>query len=433
MDNFLARPKRYVTRVGQLIGQYEKVILALLAVVIVISGTFWYRQFTKGHDGGPTVGGSYVEGILGGEEEIQQIATRLTKVGLFSVEPNGKLKPVLVREWRVNPEKTEYVFVLNSQVDKNEILTVLQNSLELLGPSAVSLNDQDELVVALDEPNPNLPFTLAQPLFDYGPYKLSKATEKTTIFSRNPREGSLQPYLNKVIIHTYATKELLQQALSKRKISGSESNVTAPDRYILQSFELPRYYAVMFNLNKSPFRDGAMRRALIDETAVANTPFTLIVADQEPNKSLAQDLVKRWQAQGANVTLETKPLEEVQEKVGPSRNFQALLTGIDYGSELDPYYVWHSSQIRPPGNNFTGVKSGTVDQQIEAIRASLDLSERSKLIKSLHETLNREGVALFVRQETGSFIAEADVVVPTPWMAQNVIDRYRSIAYWYLK
>lgn len=434
MDNFLARPARYASRLGQLVGQYEKFILAALAVVIVISGTFWYRQFSQNYGTGPNTGGSYVEGLVEGETELQQAATRLTKVGLFGFEADGRLKNILVKEWRVNPEKTEYVFVLKEEIEKNEILTDLQTNLGLLGPSTIDLNEAGELVISLNAPNPNLPIVLSQPMFDYGPYKLGKTTEKTTIFTRNTREGAVQPYLNKIVIHSYANKDLLKQALDKNKLDGAlGDNITTSDRYALQTIELPRYYTVLFNVNKSPFRDVSARRAIIDEARASGIQFTLTVADQEPNKTLATDLVKRWGAQGANVTLDVKPVDEVQDKIAPSRNFQALLTGIDYGVEYDPYYLWDSSQLRPPGNNLTGVKNEAIDAHVQAIRNTTNIKERETLIKTLHELLNREAVAFIIRQETANFILANRMVFQDPPLAQNITDRYRSIASWYIK
>jgi ABC-type transport system substrate-binding protein len=434
LDNFFRRPKEYATALRRVIGHYEKVILAMLAVVIVISGSIWYRQFASSHDGSPAAGGSYVEGIVGGENEVRQLSLRLTKTGFFAADNDGKLSNVLVRDWRVNAEKTEYTFALNKGVDPEEIVRELQGGLELLGPAAVDTNEAGEVTIKLSEPNPNIPVVLAQPLFDYGPYKLSKMSGQTAIFSRNAREGAVQPYINKVIVHTYPTQEELQQALNKGKIDGAESeNLTIPNRYTLRSFELPRFYAVIFNLNKSPFREPELRRALIDGTPAPSTTFVLTAADQEPNKTIAAQLVARWQAQGVPVNLDLRPVAEIQDKVGPSRTFQALLTGIDYGAELDPIYLWHSANVRPPGNNLAGIRHELVDAQIAAVRNTTNIAERLSLIKTLHKTVEVEGAALFVRQETTNFITAEKIVFQTPWLARIPADRLRSIARWYVK
>lgn len=434
LDNFLSRPRRVTGAVARLFSYYEKVILAFLAVIIVVSGTYWYRQFSVGRAGSPNAGGSYVEGIVGDEQELRQIALRLTKVGLFRFDTAGQLKNVLVKDWQVNPEKTSYSFTLNDKVDRNEIVTDLENNIDLFGSAAVEQNDAGQVVVTTSEPNPSLPLLLTQPLFDYGPYKVSKATDQTTIFSRNPKEGAQLPYLNKIIIHSYATTEELQQALTKKKLDGAEAtDVTIPSGYSLKNYAMERYFAVIFNLNKSPFREAGLRQAIIDGQAIPPTPFTLTVADQEPNKTLATEVAKQWEARGSKVTLEVKPVDEVQDKVGPSRTFQALMIGIDYGAELDPTYLWSSTQIRPPGNNLSGVKSAAVDSQIEAIKATLNANERLSLIDALHGQVQREYAAVFVRQEQINFVARDSLAITTPWLARTAADRYRSIADWYVR
>jgi hypothetical protein len=435
MKDFLVRFKKYPTVLTRLIVQHEKLILALLAVAIVVSGSIWYRQFVSLNADTPSAGGGYVEGIVGDQTEVQQLALRLTKVGLFAPDNDGELTNLLVRDWEVNAEKTEYVFWLNKGIDAEEIAAYLRASFSLLGSAEVEVVSDDEITISLPEPNPNLPIILAQPLFDYGPYKLSKTSGKTTIFSRNPREGAVKPYLNKIIVHTYPDRDQLQQALNKGKIDGADSeNLTPPNRYTLKTFVLPRYYAVVFNVNKSPFREPALRHALTNGIAPpAGSAFTLTTADQEPNITMAQELIARWQGQGVSVSLELKPLLEIQDRVGPSRTFQALLTGIDYGMDLDPNHIWHSSQIRPPGNNLSGVKDEAIDRQIESVQATLNVAERTAMIGDLHQTLQAQGVALFVRQETASFIATEKMVFQTPWLAQIPADRYRSIARWYLR
>jgi ABC-type transport system substrate-binding protein len=196
---------------------------------------------------------------------------------------------------------------------------------------------------------------------------------------------------------------------------------------------MSRYFAVVFNLNKAPFRDAGLRQALVTDGAVPSTPFTLTVSDQEPNKTLATETAERWNGRGAKVTVEVKPMADIQEKIGPSRTFQALLTGIDYGIELDPTYLWSSTQIRPPGNNLSGIKSATVDAQIETIKATVNAGERLNLIEQLHNQVQSEAAAVFVRQESVNFIAKKTFMIETPWLARSIPDRFRSIADWYIK
>jgi ABC-type transport system substrate-binding protein len=426
--------RRFLTWLERFVGHYEKVLLAILSVVIVISGSIWFRQFSANQEG-PTVGGSLVEGMVGGDKELQQIAARLTKVGLFGFDSEGQLKNQLISGFSTNENKTEYRFSLINDLDNNQIVS----DLALLADSAnfadVKINDSNQLVISLSEPNPNLPLLLTQPIFNYGPYKLSKTTSGTAIFSRNTNSNSAKTYINKIVVHSYSDENALQEALNKGKIDTAlvTDNLTAPDQFSYQEVTLPRYWAVLFNINKSPFRDPKFRTSVSEEKDIPKTQFILTVADQEPNKSLAQELINRWSKVGAQVTLEIKSADEIKTTIGPSRNFQALLTGIDYGPELDPYYLWHSTQVRPPGNNLTGINNDDIDNLLDQIRNSLDVAKRRELITTLHQRLQTEGVAIILKQETLNYLVSDRIRFQKPALANQAYDRFQAITEWSVK
>lgn len=431
MPFFARRPWQ---RLGQLISQYEKILLAVLSLVIIVSGSIWFRQFASSHDGLPSAGGTYVEGIVGGLPEVEAIAAKVTKVGLFVVDENGQLQNQLVSDWQANAERTEYRFQLLGEVEPKEIQTDLEKNIDLLGEAGVELNGQ-ELIIRLAAPNPNIPLLLAQPLFDYGPYKVSKLSNETTILTRNTRAKSVKAFINKVIIHAYPDEEALKNALKKRRVDGAVLNDEEflPDGFGFQEIPLSRYYVLIFNINKTPFRDAAVRRQAIEAQNGDNKSFTLTVAEGEPYQTLGTTLVDSWQKAGFNVTLQTKRLDEIQQQIAPSRDFQALLTGISYGGEIDPYYLWHSTQIRPPGNNLSGVKSEKIDAAIDQLRQTYNVAERQKLIDGLHMFLKEEAVAVILRQETGRFVLSDGIRFSTPFLAVNIADRWQSIAKWSVK
>lgn len=423
-----------IRRLGRLVSQYEKILLALLSVVIVVSGSFWFRQFASSHNGLPTPGGTYVEGIVGGITEVQAIAAKVTKSGLFVIDEKGLLQNQLISDWQVNAEKTEYRFRLLNEVNAEEIRNDLEQNIELLGQAIVELNGQ-ELIIRLNVPSPNIPILLAQPLFDYGPYKVSKLSDQTTVLTRNTRDKSVNAYINKIIIHTYPDEEALKNAIKKRRVDGAilSDQSFLPDGFQLQEMPLVKYYALIFNINKAPFRDANFRSQVLGNQAGSNRAFTLTVASGEPYQQLANNLVDSWQKAGFNVTLDTKPLDEIQQRIAPSRDFQILLTGISYGGEIDPYYLWHSSQIRPPGNNLSGLKSEKIDAALDQLRLTHNVAERRQLIDGLHQLLREESVAVILRQETGRFLLSSEIRFSTAFLAANVNDRWQSIAKWSAK
>ncbi len=423
-------------RLGRTIAKHENVLLAILAVIILTSGGFWYRQFSQKDVSQPTVGGTYVEGIVfdSDKKELNQIIMRLTKTGLLGFSVDGNLESVLTEKWSVNDDKTEYRLTLIEGIARDEIINVLEQRTDLLGDAAISADLERDVVIRLVASDPSLPLLLTRPMFDYGPYKLGKANDQTTVFSRNTRKGAVAAYINKIIVHTYPSVADLKSALIQNRIDGAalptEENIKKYQRY---QIDQSKYYAVLFNTNKTPFRDTLLRQALTNGTAPSSQPFILTASDQDPHKTLAQDLVTKWQSAGAEVGLDLRPLDEVTSTIGPARNFQALLIGVDYGSELDPYYIWDSSQVRATGNNVTGVKDPDVDLLISQVRSTLDVKSRQATIVKLHQTLVTKGVAMFLTAESVQYYQSAKIHFVAPTLPKSSADRFLAAAKWSVK
>src|SRR3990167_7127779 len=129
------------------VGAHEKVLLAILAIVIVISGGFWYRQLGNNNSDSPTVGGTYVEGMINDKKELSQITTRLTKTGLLTFSSDGQLEGQLADKWSINEDKSEYRFTLADGVDRNDIISVLQQRSDVIGEAETSADLERDIVV----------------------------------------------------------------------------------------------------------------------------------------------------------------------------------------------------------------------------------------------------------------------------------------------
>ena len=427
-------PVSLLRQVGNFLHTNEKLLLALLAVVIVMSGSLWYKQYFNIANGGPSAGGTYVDGIVGDSVDLELIAVKLTKSGLFTFDNEGRVANHLIESWEVNADKTRYTFDLLEGISSQEIIDQLDASQELFGPAIIS--DQGDGVISVDlaVANPNIPLLFTQPIFDYGPYKLSKLSDTTAIFTRNNKEHALIPYINKIVIHVFSKEELLLNSLAKGKIDGARLlTVDKVDGYETVIYNSPSYYSVILNVNKSPFRDKAYRNMLVTGQAVSAGKVTLTVADEEELVVVARQIKDSWESQGLTVNIEIKSVDEISSEIGPTRDFQALLTGISYGPELDPFYLWHSSQIRPPGNNLSGIKDDTVDKLITQIESEFSIIERYKKIDGLHNYLAKQGVVQIISPVTRQFVVNADVVVSRPYIPLSDIDRWQAIHQWYIK
>lgn len=412
----------------------EKLLLALLAVVIVISGSLWYKQYFNISNSGPSAGGTYVDGIVGDSTDLDLIAVKLTKSGLFTFDNEGQLVNHLVDGWDVNIDNTRYTFDLIKDISSEEIVSQLNNSLELFGPAVINDEGDGVISVELGVSNPNLPLLFTQPIFDYGPYKLSKLSDKTAIFTRNNKEHAIVPYINKIVIHIFSNEELLLDSLNKGKIDGAKLlTVNSLDDYKTITYNSPSYYSVVLNINKSPFRDRVYRNKLVTGQAVPANSVTLTVADEDQLVIVADQVRAIWESQGLSVVIEVKTPDEIATDTGPTRDFQALLTGISYGPELDPFYLWHSSQIRPPGNNLSGIKDDRIDNLISQIESEFSMIKRYEKIEVLHRYLMEEGVVQIINQVTQQFIVNDDIVVSKPYIPLSDIDRWQAVHQWYIK
>ncbi len=427
------KPALLWQRLGSFVHHHEKRLLAVLAIIITISGSLWYRQYFT-HAGGPVAGGTYVEGIIGDSEDLTLAAAKLTKSGLFKIGATGSVENHLVDGWQVNTEKTEYRFDLKRGLVSGEIVAALEENSDLIGPSTVADEGDGVILLTLATANPNLPLLLTQPIFDFGPYKLSKMSSATAIFTRNSSEFALPSYLNKIVVHAFADQAALQEALEKGKVDGAALSHSNPvEGSEIFSYPLPRYYAIMLNINKSPFRDVAYRQKVLNGHPVAAADVVLTVSDEAEYQPYVDQIVNSWTASGLRVTVDRRPIEEITNTIAPTRDFQALLTGVSYWPELDPYYLWHSSQLRPPGNNLPGVKDDVIDTLIVEIEATSSLIERYEKVNQLHARLAELGVAMMLDQVTATIHIAKNVVAVAPWLPLGERDRWQAIDQWYLK
>lgn len=427
-------PQRLWRRLSFFISENEKVLLALLSIVIVVSGAFWFRQYAENQDSRPNIGGTYVEGVVGDQEVVNVLVSKLTRLGLFTFDSTGELTPVLVESWTKNDASTEYEFKIKDSISAQDVADQLIQNIDILGTVNISAEGQTLKLVSLT-PNPNIPILLTQPLVEGGPYKLSKSTQTTTVLTKNPNTLGDDPYINKIIIHRFDSQEELNRAISRRRVDGALS-VMADEKFthfVNHQIKPPRYFGVVLNLNRSPFRDESFRKTVLGEGQIPARDIVLTVPDQQPQRQLAEELIVKWQERGARVAIKLESLEDFTNKTLPTRNFEAVLMGIDYGLELDPFYIWNSDQIRPPSNNVSGVRDTGVDQAITSIRGTNNIIQRNKLIAELHQKLAELGVAKILEQQTFNTLISNQIYYVATHHPLTIHDKFEKINRWYLK
>ncbi|MEZ4504033.1 MAG: peptide ABC transporter substrate-binding protein [Dehalococcoidia bacterium] len=105
-----------------------------------------------------------------------------------------------------------------------------------------------------------------------------------------------------------------------------------------------------------------------------------LATNPDPGREATARLIASQLAQaGIEVQVEVMPSAQLLGQRLEPRDFDMVLFGWDEGIDPDPYGAWHTSQLVPPGRNFSGITDPEIDALLEAARGTLDRLERTDL------------------------------------------------------
>lgn len=138
------------------------------------------------------------------------------------------------------------------------------------------------------------------------------------------------------------------------------------------------------------------------------TELTLhLVTPNTPAFTTAANLIRTaWTNLGAKVTVtQAETGQLISDYVRP-RNFDALLFSEKSNADADPFAFWHSSQVKDPGLNVSGLTVPQVDKLITDARTSTDETTREALYEQLTELLNTQHAALYLNQSFYTYVTD---------------------------
>jgi peptide/nickel transport system substrate-binding protein len=96
---------------------------------------------------------------------------------------------------------------------------------------------------------------------------------------------------------------------------------------------------------------------------------------------IAEIVQQQWKEVGVKVNIEVLEWSAFYEEIGPPNwNFDAVVTGWSIGSDPDPTWFWHTSEIES-GLNWFGYSNPEVDKILEINTSIVDQEERKALIQ----------------------------------------------------
>jgi peptide/nickel transport system substrate-binding protein len=147
--------------------------------------------------------------------------------------------------------------------------------------------------------------------------------------------------------------------------------------------------------------------------------------------SLVESIAAQWQTIGVEVSVEQYEQTGLVQSVIRTRDFQALLFGLDMNRTQDLYPFWHSSQRDDPGLNIAEYTNLTVDRLLEAARTEQDSTVREEYLAEASQIIAQEMPAIFLFQPTLSYLVHSDITISPMRELGRPADRFTTIANWH--
>ena len=171
------------------------------------------------------------------------------------------------------------------------------------------------------------------------------------------------------------------------------------------------------------------------EKEIDKSKETLSVTIKTSNSTLfdktATLIAEDWRKLGVDVQVEQYEQSALVESVIRTRNFQALLFGLDMNRTEDLYPFWHSSQKDDPGLNISQYTNINVDRSLEKIRTSKDENEKQNAIAEINKIITQETPAIFLFTPNMTYVIDKDITVAEMTKLDRPSDRFMNISNWY--
>lgn len=145
----------------------------------------------------------------------------------------------------------------------------------------------------------------------------------------------------------------------------------------------------------------------------------------------ANIVADEWRKLGVEVQIEQYEQSGLVESVIRTRDFQALLFGLDINRTEDMYPFWHSSQKDDPGLNISQYTNITVDNLLEKAKTAKDQMERDKAITEINHIISQEIPAIFLFAPNMTYVIDKDISVASMNKLDKPSDRFMNINDWH--
>lgn len=401
--------------------------------MLVLTSATWVWAASQSKGTAPSNGGSFVEGIVSNDINSVDLG-RLIKSGLTKINEKGEIAPDLATSWKISEDRLDYNLSLVDGVTAFEIADQIKNTPTFLPQSQVSSIDQKNLKIHLTEPDSNILYDIAQPIFAHGPYVVEKKTETEIRLKRNANYHLDKPYIDKFTVRIYPDQQALQKAANRNKISGAMDLSETPKNWQTKEASLGKKHFLFINSSKTALKKTKTREAILSGSKPDNIA-TLDVLEVNGQQEDADYLAWKKKIQAAGVTLKVRQvsLKDALKEDLPKRNYDVLYILIAEGQTTDPYLLWNSTQRSSTGQNFAELANADIDVLTEEYRKASDPKKKDETLGKIKTLVDQEKIAVEYKKLTAKYSASNKVkglVLPPTCSAPA--DRFSQAALWYM-
>src|SRR3989344_9435688 len=163
--------------------------------------------------------------------------------------------------------------------------------------------------------------------------------------------------------------------------------------------------------------------------------FTLYAPDSSDYSAVASELQKQWKEAGINIELIQQSPSDLQTIISV-HGYDALLYGLEIGSDPDVYAYWASSQadIRSATRlNLSEYKSSTADSALEAGRTRTDPALRAIKYKPFLQAWRDDAPAISLYQPRFLYLTRGQVYGLEPTIMNVETNRYANVNNWMIR
>ena len=183
--------------------------------------------------------------------------------------------------------------------------------------------------------------------------------------------------------------------------------------------------------NEIGFGELRATEALVRSKDGQRLEFTLLTNDVPDRIALANAIAEQWAQIGIQVYVQALSMSELTLDHLRPRDFDAVLSQWQsLPPDPDPYPVWHSTQIGPTGQNYSGFVDRDADEAIEVARQITDAGQRTELYYQFQEIFGEQVPAILLYQAVYTFGVDKSARHVQIAPMSDPSGRFRSISDW---